>query len=89
MTPTIIINPTSGAPAPAGGLRVVLEGLAGKTVGFFSNNKPNAAVVLGHALWHQVDVSAKAEAQSMERLPGAHVVGHPLQTLRETQLPPP
>lgn len=47
MPPTVIVNPTSGSPAPESGLRVALGGLAGKTVGFFSNNKPNAAAVLG------------------------------------------
>jgi hypothetical protein len=43
----VIVNPTSGSPVPEGGVRVVLDGLSGKRVGFFSNNKPNADVVLG------------------------------------------
>lgn len=46
MSPSVIVNPTSGSPVPEGGVRVVLDGLAGKRVGFFSNNKPNAGVVL-------------------------------------------
>lgn len=46
MSPIVIVNPTSGSPAPETGLRISLDDLAGKTVGFFSNNKPNAAVVL-------------------------------------------
>ena len=43
---TRVINPTSGAPAGGRSLRAVLDGLAGRTVGFFSNNKPNAAAIL-------------------------------------------
>jgi len=43
---TVVVNPTSGAGAAGGLARAVLDGLAGRTVGFFSNNKPNAAVVL-------------------------------------------
>lgn len=43
---TLVINPTSGAPAVGRSLRAVLDGLTGRTVGFFSNNKPNAAAVL-------------------------------------------
>ena len=46
MPPIVIVNPTSGSPAPGPGLRVALDNLAGKRVGFFSNNKPNAAAVL-------------------------------------------
>jgi hypothetical protein len=46
VSPIVIVNPTSGSPAPEKGLRVSLDDLTGKTVGFFSNNKPNAAVVL-------------------------------------------
>jgi hypothetical protein len=42
----LVINQTSGAPAVAPSLRAVLNGLAGRTVGFFSNNKPNAAAIL-------------------------------------------
>ena len=42
-----IVNPTSGLAATAGSLRKVLADLRGRTIGFFSNNKPNAAVVLG------------------------------------------
>ena len=43
---TFVVNPTSGAAAAVGSLRSVLDGLAGRTVGFFSNNKPNAAALL-------------------------------------------
>lgn len=43
---TLVVNPTSGAAATVGSLRTVLDGLAGHTVGFFSNNKPNAAALL-------------------------------------------
>lgn len=43
---TVVINPTSGVAAVGGSLRVVLDHLAGRTVGFFSNNKPNAAALL-------------------------------------------
>lgn len=46
MPPSVIVNPTSGSPAPDTGPRVVLDGLAGRRVGFLSNNKPNAGVVL-------------------------------------------
>lgn len=42
----MIVNPTSGALATVGSLRKVLAGLSGRTIGFFSNNKPNAAAVL-------------------------------------------
>ncbi len=41
-----VVNPTSGAAAAERSLRVALDGLAGRTVGFFSNNKPNAAAIL-------------------------------------------
>ncbi len=41
-----MVNPTSGAVAGGRPLRAVLDGLAGRTVGFFSNNKPNAAALL-------------------------------------------
>ncbi len=41
-----VVNPTSGAAGAGGSLRVVLDRLAGRTVGFFSNNKPNAAAIL-------------------------------------------
>lgn len=41
-----VVNPTSGAAASIRSLRAVLDGLAGRTVGFFSNNKPNAAALL-------------------------------------------
>ena len=41
-----MVNPTSGAAAAGRPLRAVLDGLAGRTVGFFSNNKPNAAALL-------------------------------------------
>ena len=43
---TFVVNPTSGATAAGRSLRAVLDGLAGRTVGFFSNNKPNAAALL-------------------------------------------
>jgi hypothetical protein len=42
----LIVNPTSGAAATVGSLRKVLADLNGRTIGFFSNNKPNAAAVL-------------------------------------------
>ncbi len=42
----LVVNPTSGAPAVAESRRVKLDDLTGRTVGFFSNNKPNAASVL-------------------------------------------
>ena len=42
----MIVNPTSGATATVGSLRKTLDDLAGRTIGFFSNNKPNAATVL-------------------------------------------
>jgi hypothetical protein len=41
-----VVNPTSGAPAASESLHAVVDGLAGRTVGFFSNNKPNAAALL-------------------------------------------
>ena len=41
-----VVNPTSGATAAVRSLRAVLGGLAGRRVGFFSNNKPNAAAIL-------------------------------------------
>ena len=43
---TVVVNPTSGAGATGGLARAVVDGLAGRTVGFFSNNKPNAAALL-------------------------------------------
>ena len=43
---TFVVNPTSGAAATVRSLRAVVDGLAGRTVGFFSNNKPNAAAML-------------------------------------------
>ena len=43
---TVVVNPTSGVSVAGGSLRTVLDGLAGRTVGFFSNNKPNAQVLL-------------------------------------------
>jgi hypothetical protein len=46
MPAIVVVNPTSGSPAPEGGLRVLLDGLAGRRIGFFSNHKPNAAAVL-------------------------------------------
>jgi hypothetical protein len=42
----VVVNPTSGAGAAGGLARPVVDDLAGRTVGFFSNNKPNAAAVL-------------------------------------------
>jgi len=42
----LIVNPTSGGAAAEPSLRVGLDGLAGRTVGLFSNNKPNAAAIL-------------------------------------------
>lgn len=45
MTPTIALNPTSPPPPPEA-LGHRLEHLRGARVGFFSNNKPNADVIL-------------------------------------------
>lgn len=45
MAPIVVLNPTSPPPPPeALGRR--LASLAGARVGFFSNNKPNASVLL-------------------------------------------
>lgn len=46
MPSIVVVNPTSGSPVPAAGLRVALGSLSGASVGFFSNGKPNADVVL-------------------------------------------
>ncbi len=46
MPPIVVVNPTSGSPAPESSLRVVVGDLSGKVVGFFSNHKPNAGVLL-------------------------------------------
>lgn len=46
MTTTIVLNPISMPPPPADNLGARLSDLAGATVGFFSNNKPNADIVL-------------------------------------------
>ena len=45
MTRIIALNPTSSPPPPAQ-LGRRLDTLQGATVGFFSNNKPNAAALL-------------------------------------------
>lgn len=45
MTRTIALNPTSPPPPPEA-LGVRLDSLRGARVGFFSNNKPNADVLL-------------------------------------------
>lgn len=45
MNRTIILNPTS-APPPPESLGARLETLAGARIGLFSNNKPNADVLL-------------------------------------------
>ena len=42
----IVLNPVSLPPAPVENLGARLPDLAGKTVGFFNNNKPNADAVL-------------------------------------------
>jgi len=47
MGTVIALNPVSRAPGLGGERGRGLSGLAGKTVGFLSNNKPNAGVVLG------------------------------------------
>lgn len=45
MTRIVVLNPTASPPPPeAGGRR--LDSLRGATVGFLSNNKPNADVLL-------------------------------------------
>ncbi len=46
MTTMIVLNPVAMPPPPTENLGARLGGLAGATVGFFSNNKPNADVVL-------------------------------------------
>ena len=43
----IALNPVSRPPGLVGGLDQGLCGLRGETIGFLSNNKPNADVVLG------------------------------------------
>lgn len=55
MSPTTVVNPTSGSPIPDTGMRIWIDDMVGKTVGFFSNNKPNADVVLARLeeLLHQ------------------------------------
>ena len=45
MTRTLALNPTS-APPPPEALGIRLDSLRGARVGFFSNNKPNADVLL-------------------------------------------
>ena len=46
-TTVIALNPVSNAPGLVGGRGPGLSDLKGKTIGFLSNNKPNADVVLG------------------------------------------
>lgn len=46
MNGLIAVNPTSAAPSRLNGLRVTVNDLHSRTIGFFSNNKPNAAEVL-------------------------------------------
>ena len=46
MSHITVVNPTSGNPIPDTGMRILIDDMTGKTVGFFSNNKPNADVVL-------------------------------------------
>ena len=46
MTTVIALNPVSVPPPPIAERRTRLGSLAGKTIGFLSNNKPNADVVL-------------------------------------------
>jgi hypothetical protein len=68
---TFIVNPTSGAPAAGGSLRRVLDNLAGRTVGFFSNNKPNAAALLERLeelLRERFDVTARRYAKQVPSL---------------------
>jgi hypothetical protein len=45
MSRIVVLNPTSGPP-PSEALAGRLSSLRGATVGFFSNNKPNADVLL-------------------------------------------
>jgi hypothetical protein len=47
MGAVIALNPVSRAPGLVGDHGPGLSDLAGKAVGFLSNNKPNAGVVLG------------------------------------------
>jgi len=42
----MVVNPTSGLDARTSSLRKVLPDLHGRRIGFFSNNKPNAATLL-------------------------------------------
>lgn len=66
-----IVNPTSGLAATAGSLRKVLADLRGRTIGFFSNNKPNAAAVLGRLearLHERYGIVARHYAKSVPSL---------------------
>ena len=47
MGTVIALNPVSRGPGLVGGRGPGLADLTGKTIGFLSNNKPNADVVLG------------------------------------------
>ncbi len=70
-TALLIVNPTSGVTAAAGSLRVVLDGLGGRTVGFFSNNKPNAAALLERLeerLRERTDIRVRRYAKAVPSL---------------------
>jgi hypothetical protein len=47
MAPIIALNPVSPGPGISTRTRPALAELSGKTVGFLSNNKPNADALLG------------------------------------------
>ena len=68
---TTIVNPTSGAAATVGSLRRVLGDPIGRTIGFFSNNKPNAAAVLERLeeqLHERFGIGARRYAKSVPSL---------------------
>ena len=68
---TVVVNPTSGADTAGGLTRTVLDGLAGRTVGLFSNNKPNAAALLervGTLLAEQFGVAVRRYAKAVPSL---------------------
>jgi len=74
MSPIVVMNPISSPPPPEA-FGSALPTLAGATVGFFSNNKPGAAVLLGRiaaALEERFAIEAKfftKEVPSLEAAP--------------------